>query len=261
MGYEITFHYKENEESKVKTINVGTPNEEISLELVAGKVFAQLARRNILVTDVEINEFTKKAVRYKEVDDGIIIKNKKFKFDDGIMTSCSSPDPTEAEEEANRIIELIKNHPALSQVAKNIAKPTQPTEVPVSQDEEYIETEAPVLRPTPPAPAPKPVAKTPNPFGKVLRQEVYSPPDEFLREAKRRGLKFTVGKTYPIYKEKTIGENEDILVYTTINDANERQNISAIHFLPITKGFDGRGNNEAQLSWPGLVNGGAISLR
>ena len=99
MGYEVIFHYKEeekspqngdrsySEEEKIKKIKVGNLEDDTPIEAVAGKIFAQLARRNILVIDVEIYEFTKKKLNYKETDDGFLIKNKKFRFDDGVSSS------------------------------------------------------------------------------------------------------------------------------------------------------------------------------
>jgi hypothetical protein len=90
MGYELNFKFKEEitkgeyaEEIKEKKVKVGDPWEEVPLEQVAGKIMAQLARRNILIVDVEIYELKKSKLSYKEADDGIVIKNKKFKFDDG----------------------------------------------------------------------------------------------------------------------------------------------------------------------------------
>ena len=62
MGYEVVFSYKEatgnpgeySDEVKKKTAKIGKTTEEISLDALAGKVMSQLARRNILIVDVEI---------------------------------------------------------------------------------------------------------------------------------------------------------------------------------------------------------------
>ena len=86
MGYELVFYFHKEiskgeynkEEVKKKSVKVGSPYEEVPLETVAGKIIAQLARRNILVVDVDIFELTKKKLSYKETSDGILIKNKKF---------------------------------------------------------------------------------------------------------------------------------------------------------------------------------------
>ena len=92
MGYELTYHFREevskgeySEEVKTKTIKIGTPEDDMPLDAAAGKIMSMLARRNILLEDVTIYEFTKKHLSFKMADDGILIKNKKFKFDDGPM--------------------------------------------------------------------------------------------------------------------------------------------------------------------------------
>ena len=95
MGYEIIFHYKESEgigsyaeEVKTKSYKIGKITEDVPLEVLAGKVMAQLARRNILIVDVEIYEYAKKLLSYKEKADGIVIKNRKFSFDSGCVVSA-----------------------------------------------------------------------------------------------------------------------------------------------------------------------------
>src|SRR5690606_33375022 len=93
LGFEITLKFHEEiskgeynkDELKTKTTKVGGPLEDVPIEVLAGKVIAQLARRNILVVDVEIYEITKKKISFKETSDGILIKNKKFRFDDGAL--------------------------------------------------------------------------------------------------------------------------------------------------------------------------------
>jgi hypothetical protein len=94
MGYELIFHYKEvsdrpgiyNEEIKNKSYKVGKVTEEVGLDVVAGKILSQLARRSILIVDVEIFEYAKKKLSYRETSDGIVLKNKKFSFDSSSVT-------------------------------------------------------------------------------------------------------------------------------------------------------------------------------
>lgn len=113
MGYVVEYWYYEEvekgeynkEEKKSGTINVGTPYEDVSLEQLAGKVMALMARRNILVFDVEIYEFAKKKVKFNESSDGIIVKNKKFKFDDGVrITGVEVPDAAPNHQPQPRLI-------------------------------------------------------------------------------------------------------------------------------------------------------------
>jgi len=58
---------------------------------------AQFARRNILVQDVKIFEYVRKEVAFKEEEDGIRIKNKRFRFDDGAAVTLQDA-PTEEEQ-------------------------------------------------------------------------------------------------------------------------------------------------------------------
>lgn len=88
MGYEVTYHYHERqedgkyntEETKELKKRVGKAFEDLSLEKLAAVVMGQLARRDIWVVDVDITEFVKKNINFKESSDGkgIIIKGKKF---------------------------------------------------------------------------------------------------------------------------------------------------------------------------------------
>ena len=104
MGYEIVLFYKSEiekgvyeEEVQTKKIKIGTLEDDLGLEAVAGRIFAQFARRNILVIDVEVWEFTKKKLSFREAEDGFVIKNRKFKFDGGAAIIAEET-PSEAEQ-------------------------------------------------------------------------------------------------------------------------------------------------------------------
>jgi len=88
MGYELTYKYHKKIEGKYETeeVNeikkkVGDPFEDISLEKLAAIIMMQLARRDIWVVDVEITELSKKKIKFRETEGGIVIKNKKFTLD------------------------------------------------------------------------------------------------------------------------------------------------------------------------------------
>jgi hypothetical protein len=92
MGFLVNYKYcklKDGSYDKSEltegNIKVGEAFDEVPLDILAGKVMALLARRAIFVTEIEIFELARKAVSYKESDDGILIKNKKFRFDDGVV--------------------------------------------------------------------------------------------------------------------------------------------------------------------------------
>lgn len=253
MGYEITFVFKEQtepgvyaEEEKSRTIKVGTAEEELPLELVAAKIFAQLARRNILVVNVEIYEFTKKKLNYKETADGILIKNKKFKFDDGIGNSVEIPISEDSSDQVAKLLELLSNNPDLSNLL-NKKEATLATKIKKEENKAPHED----------------IKKQ-----KVLRHEIFDPPAFLLKEAKRRGLRFTVGNKYPILSEK-LSENPAVgLNYTTINDLGERQILASIHFNPVPVKLEGNFvegpimpavasvGKDPVLSWDGVVDDG-----
>ncbi len=72
-----------------------------------------------------------------------------------------------------------------------------------------------------------------------IRKEIYSPPNILKTAARKRGFKFTEGKTYPIYEEKPA--NRDIpqvgLVYKTIDDEGNFQILHSEHFIPKYQGL------------------------
>jgi hypothetical protein len=90
MGFEILYKYKERNESgngyaeEIKQMlkKVGEVDEDIPLEKLATIIFGQFARREIWIIEVEIFEFTRKKLSFRETKGGIVIKNKKFSVDE-----------------------------------------------------------------------------------------------------------------------------------------------------------------------------------
>lgn len=86
--FEVTYFYYDKtgddydkSETKKMVKKVGTPYEDVPVEKLAQLIMSQLARRDIFVVDVEIYEFAKHKVSFKETKGGILIKNKKFMLD------------------------------------------------------------------------------------------------------------------------------------------------------------------------------------
>ena len=188
MGYEIKYKYhtKDEEgayntdETQEGSIKVGSPYDELPLENLAGKVMSLLARRSILVTEIEAFEFTKKKLSFSEEEDGIKIKNKKFKFDDGPPV-CASEDYSVKEQ----LQAILCAHPELLEGSTQGA--TQPTQAPE--------------RPVQPKVA---VAPHQNPE-QLIRREYFWPDDGvWVENAKKANpnMSFTLKKAYPIYEEK-----------------------------------------------------------
>jgi len=221
MGYEVIFHYHEEiskgeynrEETKTKLVKVGTPYEEVPLEHLAGKIMSQLARRNILVVDVEIFEYTKKKINYRETPEGVVIKNKKFSFDDGPVISVNEGGSEEQSPE-QMLTNLLANPAVQAALKGNTASSgtisnTNPIKIAPGTNKQNI-----------------------------LRYEIYNPADKiFLEDAKKRGFVFTLGKRYPIHAEKA-GPNMMVgMIYTTTDDNGKMQRLSDKFFTPDVGGL------------------------
>jgi hypothetical protein len=243
MGFEIVFHYKEGldsgkyeEEVKKRSVKVGSVQDEISLDAVAAKIFAQLARRNILVVDVEIYEFTKKRLNYREAEDGFFIKNRKFRFDDGPSAAFSSEEAVEESNSVSQLVALLSSNPEI------LSKILQQNGSQKSETNKLNVVNIPRL----------------TGLGKPIREEVFDPPAFLKDEVRRRGLPFTVGKKYPIYEEKANSNSQAGVDYITVDDTGQKRTINSIHFnLPGKLG--GPFNNQApaagtepNLLWEGM---------
>lgn len=208
MGFEIKYFYKEaseelgiyKDEILEKIQKIGKFDEEVPLELVAGKIISQLARRNILIVDVEINEYTKKKVSYKETESGILIKNKKFSFDTGACIESSE----DYEEELSKI---LQDEILLKKIKESIG----------------LDSSKKVN-----------LAQRPKLNKKILRKEIYDPEPITKNKIEQRGLKLTVGKPYPIYEEKS---KAGILSYSISDDSGREVEVLAEAFVAQPSGL------------------------
>lgn len=126
MGFEICYkfhprdeegNYKKDEIKELKK-KLGDPFEDVPLEKLASVIMSQLARRDIWVFDVTIQELVKKEVSFKETKGGIVIKNKKFLCDgetSNLIVSDEVPQTNGA---------LV---PTQQPVFTNLAIPTKPS--------------------------------------------------------------------------------------------------------------------------------------
>lgn len=206
MGYEITFRYKESDDKPgsykdeilEKTQKVGKVTEEVGLEVIAGKIMSQLARRNVLIVDVEIYEYAKKKLSYKETSNGIVLKNKKFSFDSGSVVMTD-----EFEEDAE---EEFKPMP--------------------SPSKELADKSCPFSAKTQAQPQPKPK--------RAIRYEIFEPEPLALHKAQQKGLKFTVGKKYPVHSETSLGTT---IIYKTTDDKGKEVEVSSEYFMAVGVGL------------------------
>lgn len=233
MGYEIKYYYKESadeagtykEEIISKTTKVGKFEEEISLDVLAGKIMAQLARRNILIVDIEIFEFTKKKISYKETESGILIKNKKFSFDSGVIIESAS------EEDEEDLEKILQNENLILKL-KSILSPG-------SENKKNI----------------APRNKNQSSSRKVLRRETYDPEIVNKHKIEQRGLRFTVGKQYPIYSEKNVGVG--VINYLTTDDTGREVEVISDCFVAPSVGLSFQ---DSEPQYFGAEGGSEINL-
>jgi len=219
MGFELIYHFREEEspgnyssEIKNKTIRVGKYHEDTSLESVAAKIMSQMARRNILIEDVEIFEYTKKQLSFKQNDESIIIKNKKYRFDDGPV--CHEDNVTE-EPNLEALIENI--------LAKKIN--SQPQSL---YSKDYLHPNKPEKPSNLPPPPPQNTENGNVASLTVLKKEYFDP--ELLEEhkAKSMGLKLTKGNQYKIVGVEGSGALQR---YYVLDDNNKKIKADAMWFV------------------------------
>lgn len=122
MGFEVVYRYHEElddggynkEEVKEMSRKIGDPFEDISLETLAQKIMAQMARRDIWVLpDVDIYELKKQKVNFKQCKGGVVIKNKKFLLDSE-NNSIICQDIPEAPPGQQNLLALVPQNGALA---------------------------------------------------------------------------------------------------------------------------------------------------
>ena len=192
VGYEVTYKYHERkdgvydkEETKSLKKKVGDPFDDIPLEKLAGAVMAQLARRDIFVIEVEIVELSKKPISFKETNGGVVIKNKKFLFD----------------QSSNLIVQDVQDVAEVSQI-QNTA---------VEQPHNLVHNNG-----------------SPN-LGRPIDFVVFAPELPQMPEVKKKGLRLTPEKKYPVYAREHIGITTALKI---VDDLGREQMISDVYFVP-----------------------------
>lgn len=205
MGFEIIYSFHERleeggydkEETKTMKKRVGDPFEEVCLDKCAGAILAQLARRDIWVTEVEVFELSKKKITFREAKGAVILKNKKYQMD-GTTAAIVSQEIVEA--------------PAAC------AAPQQMV----------LSTESQPMVPAPGSgghPHNRGVLK---PIKWVLFQPSYR--DE-AQKSKIKQLRFTIEKKYPVFAEQLQLSGVG-MAYKTVDDLGREQLISDEYFVP-----------------------------
>jgi hypothetical protein len=216
MGFEVLYQYHERLEDgsydkDIKTMKkkVGKVEEEISHDKLAGTIMAQLARRDIWVIDVEVYEFTKKKLSFKETKGGLVIGNRRYNLD-----ACEHLSVQESDE-------VVSTPPPAIQVKS--FKPSFQTDLPAISEDLVRNANGMVN-----------VADLQLLKKKPLRYEVFQPDPTFVDMSKVRTLAFTVGEKYPIYAEKPAGNDNRLgMNYTTLDNNGQKQVLNDKHFLPV----------------------------
>jgi len=221
MGFELNISYYDSdgkgdfnrEQIKSKTIKVGETLEEIPTEKVAATVMKQMAKGNILVQDVQIFEYVKKPLTFKESKQGLSIGGKKYNLSFSDMCRLAV-DPDEVK----------------APLAPLPPGPPQPMQPPVHQpyrqmqqpspQQYYQEQQRPQQRPN-------------IPLQFVQRVEVC---DAYLAEDHHRSgdlqrLGLTYGKQYKILEERTNPQDNNVY-YRVLNDSNKEMYVLSLYFQP-----------------------------
>ena len=242
MGYEVKYHYHEKTESgydtdvvKVFTKRVGKSFDDASLGAVASAIIRQLARRDIWVVNVDIVEFVKKEISFRESKGGIVIKNRKFNFDSISQSIVEDGGVVEDENEDE------------------------------DEDEDVVEDTV-DERSVPLPPVKQPVKEN---LGRPMRKEVFNPEiPGLIQECQKRGYAFTVGNRYDIYKE--IPDVRGLMhgmIYTVLDDDGKKREMNDKHFSSdaTLKGFENpatpRSDGGTGLNWQGAVSSDMPDLR
>lgn len=212
MGFEVIFHYYErNEEgpgydtSEIKQLKkrIGDATEDVPYEKVAATIMSQMARRDIMVNDAEIFEFTKKKLTFRETKGGIVLGNKKYSYDSNEITQIVSeelavPVSVAAKQSSPMPIEDWSDdeRPVLPAKPIKIAPPVRNVSLDSQQNQGdllYFQTRKP------------------------LRREILAPRDELALQT-AKSFAVTVGKAYDIYEERPASSDPRSGMKYTIKD-------------------------------------------
>lgn len=243
MGFECVFHYfDKNEDGKgFNTANRKTfkkvigKMDDVPLEELAGLVLKQLARRDVLVDEVELFEFTRKPLSFRETKGGIVIKGQKFDLDGTKFEA---------------VPEVIHNPREIEDALRGLRGITSPMVYPQNSEsaEPQIQSQPTIsLRERLGMGTPS-VTTADNGGGSIIRMEIFDPDDEgVVNRLKTKGMEFVSGKKYPIFKETTktmtvrsetgVAEEQETFVYTVNDEQGKSCTLPSSYFRPATAGL------------------------
>jgi hypothetical protein len=250
MGFEVTFYYHPKKEEGIGydtetqlqiSKKVGQPFEETGLEQLAAVIMSQLARRDVLIYDVEIDEFIRQKVSFKESKDGrgIVLKNKKFMLDNT------------AQMIAQDVVEMgAVSYDADSPTDTRLAVPAgmQPHELMYQQQQlesAYADPNKamPIKRQAP--------IHAPSVNRNRILYHVTFDPYIYEKEAKGSGLRFTRDRNYPVFAVRPNPNGGQLGNLLTVgDDRNQVIEVDEKFFTPVGAGLIG----DAELDFSGKRN-------
>lgn len=218
MGYKITltFHPRregggyDTDRTEEQVVKVGKPFEETPIERCAAVIMSQMARRDVWVIDVKPVELVRTPITFKECKDGrgIVLKNKKFSFNDTAQLASEDLGAPPVREAPNPYVPQpheVRHHDVEPHETQHEHR--QPHEVAVRHPHELLAAgrsqqsmddlygnpnkPVPVVRQSRPR---KPVNQ------KRVLYHVYFEPYIYESEAKRLKLRFAPDKKYPVHE-------------------------------------------------------------
>lgn len=204
MGFEITYFVHPRKEDgggydysirEEKSVKIGKPFEEIPLENLAAAVMAQMARRDVLVVDVQVVELVRKEVAFKECKDGqgIILKNRRFSFNEAAQMVAEDV----IEECSNKNLAITSRQPhEMALQPHEVA--VQPHEVAVNKSSNIDDLYSNPNKNVPVKRQVAPIQQVNQ--NKVLYRVLFDPSIHHLPELKSRRLKLTPEKEYAVHQ-------------------------------------------------------------
>ena len=248
---ENSFDYDRDNPEDFKKV-YGKLEEDYSIEKLASNILQQMARRDIFIYDVEIYEFQKKKISFKQNKADLIIKNKKFSTRTGTISDLESEN-IEPEKPNNK-----QNNPLLLQPPEyNTCEVNTPLPPPTPTNSVNI---APLHNNS--------KANTDPRTRKIIKFVMFYPPSAVERA--KFPYKFTPNKRYPVYSER-IAKNGIGMTIDTIDDLNQNVKVSDELFVPVDvnligdqeAGFstDKSGLSDDTLNWSGVIKDSLPKLR
>ena len=202
IGYEVKIHYHPRKEEggydfeKKETLSkkVGKAFEETTLETLAGFLISQMARRDMVIVDVEVEEFVRRPVSFKECKDGrgIMLKGKRFSLDDA------------AKIVADEIVEIEETPVVSTQLVQQLQQSPQlqPHEILAAQQpQRAADLDSLYAQPNRSLPVKREGVLMPPVNQKRILYWVYFDPGDLWRaEARQRKLKFREDEKYPVHQ-------------------------------------------------------------